>query len=480
MQKKTGEKIVSKGKKGITLISLVITIVVLLILAGISINAVVGDNGIIKKAQESSKLTEEIEAKEIMNRVILEYDLVNSGETLEEFLQTKVPDRIDSVIVNGDGTLTVSKNNYTLTVKDKTSNGSKEDDNKDKQEGELTLSEYSGEYTYPVSGTFSVTKNSGTISVKSSITNIAIAKIEEKNITVIPGTTEGTAIITVTSASNANYKEKSVTYTATVKNGTINLSATAYSGKYDGQAHNMIINVTVDPSDAKIEYSQDGNTYSTIMPTITEATTILVYVRASKIGYKTQMTTCTAQVEVKTFTEDSGVGYYADTDGDGTPDGIIFEDLKKGGSGTWGSLSNNGKYVVSTVSDTKEYYISQLNYEGPFGKKDVISESGTNLKNDRFYVMTLNDYNNGTTYTFANAKGITKEKWSLPSKNEWAAFAGKLEITESNYSTYGLSSYYWTSTVNYSDTSWYINFRKYKIFTMITSSKIPIRLCRTF
>ena len=51
MQKKTGEKIVSKGKKGITLISLVITIVVLLILAGISINAVVGDNGIIKKAQ---------------------------------------------------------------------------------------------------------------------------------------------------------------------------------------------------------------------------------------------------------------------------------------------------------------------------------------------------------------------------------------------------------------------------------------------
>ena len=289
---KTREEIVLKEKNGITLISLVITIVVLLILVGISINAVIGDNGIIKKAQESSKLTEEIEAKEIMNRVILEYDLVNSGETLEEFLQTKVPDRIDSVIVNGDGTLTVSKNNYTLTVKDKTSNGSKEDDNKDKQEGELTLSEYSGEYTYPVSGTFSVTKNSGTISVKSSNTNIAIAKIEEKNITVIPGTTEGTAIITVTSASNANYKEKSVTYTATVKNGTINLSATAYSGKYDGQAHNMIINVTVDPSDAKIEYSQDGNTYSTVMPTITEATTILVYVRASKIGYKTQMTTC--------------------------------------------------------------------------------------------------------------------------------------------------------------------------------------------
>ena len=62
---KTREEIVLKEKNGITLISLVITIVVLLILVGISINAVIGDNGIIKKAQESSKLTEEIEAKEI-------------------------------------------------------------------------------------------------------------------------------------------------------------------------------------------------------------------------------------------------------------------------------------------------------------------------------------------------------------------------------------------------------------------------------
>lgn len=38
-----------KSKKGITLVALVVTIVVLLILAGVSINAVLGDNGIIKK-----------------------------------------------------------------------------------------------------------------------------------------------------------------------------------------------------------------------------------------------------------------------------------------------------------------------------------------------------------------------------------------------------------------------------------------------
>lgn len=41
--------------KGITLVALVITIVVLLILAGISLNLVIGNNGIITKAQEAKK-----------------------------------------------------------------------------------------------------------------------------------------------------------------------------------------------------------------------------------------------------------------------------------------------------------------------------------------------------------------------------------------------------------------------------------------
>ena len=40
------------NKKGITLIALVVTVVVLIILAGVSINAVLGDNGIIKNLTE--------------------------------------------------------------------------------------------------------------------------------------------------------------------------------------------------------------------------------------------------------------------------------------------------------------------------------------------------------------------------------------------------------------------------------------------
>ena len=63
--------------------------------------------------------TKETEAKEIMNRVVLENYLVKKGETFEEFLQSKTPNTIDSVTKNEDGTFTISKNGYTLTIEEK-------------------------------------------------------------------------------------------------------------------------------------------------------------------------------------------------------------------------------------------------------------------------------------------------------------------------------------------------------------------------
>ena len=45
-------------QRGITLIALVVTIVVLIILAGVSMNMIVGENGIVQKAEEAKKKTE--------------------------------------------------------------------------------------------------------------------------------------------------------------------------------------------------------------------------------------------------------------------------------------------------------------------------------------------------------------------------------------------------------------------------------------
>ena len=50
--------------KGITLIALVITIIVLLILAGVSIAMLTGQNGILTQAQNSKQATKKAEVKE--------------------------------------------------------------------------------------------------------------------------------------------------------------------------------------------------------------------------------------------------------------------------------------------------------------------------------------------------------------------------------------------------------------------------------
>ena len=56
-----------RNQRGITLIALVITIIVLLILAGVSIAMLTGDNGILTKADESKYTTARAEAIEKIN-----------------------------------------------------------------------------------------------------------------------------------------------------------------------------------------------------------------------------------------------------------------------------------------------------------------------------------------------------------------------------------------------------------------------------
>ena len=47
-----------KKERGITLVALVVTLVVLLILAGVSISMVLGNNGIVTKAKEPQEALE--------------------------------------------------------------------------------------------------------------------------------------------------------------------------------------------------------------------------------------------------------------------------------------------------------------------------------------------------------------------------------------------------------------------------------------
>ena len=88
MKKEMSKKIIKKSK-GITLISLVITIIILLILAGVTLSLTLGDNGIITQAQKAKEAQEIAAIKEDFQLAILDKELEKGGtgltkEELEE------------------------------------------------------------------------------------------------------------------------------------------------------------------------------------------------------------------------------------------------------------------------------------------------------------------------------------------------------------------------------------------------------------
>ena len=149
----------------------------------------------------------------------------------------------------------------------------------------LKLSSNSRSYTYPNSGTFSVTTNvsGGDLSCSSNNNSVATCKISGTTVTVIPGTTKGTATITVTSKETANYNSSSVAHVVTTNLGTLSVTASGYNGTYNGSDHS----ITVTSSGATITYSSDGTNYSSTKPTYRNAGTYTTYYKVSKTGYNT-------------------------------------------------------------------------------------------------------------------------------------------------------------------------------------------------
>lgn len=121
-----------------------------------------------------------------------------------------------------------------------------------------------------------------------------------------------------------------------------------------------------------------------------------------------------------------------------------------------GGYANDSYQISKVTSGLKDYYISKSNYRGSFGTKDVISPKGSGT--DRFYIMTVDDVIEYTC-NWNIATNLAQGEWSLPSKDDWAAFGGELGINDSNYPKYGLSDYYWTSSSSQASVSaYYINF----------------------
>lgn len=267
----------------------------------------------------------------------------------------------------------------------------------------------------------------------------------------------------------------------------------------------------------------NGNIVKSTDPISSDTTYKIVQKEFENINEDSNTTFCVGKLVSKEAaivyadTSTSYIGYYADIDGDGTVDGVIFADLAFSKSGTWNTCNTSksayntrGTYSYSAQSNLKQYYVSQESYTGKFGTAAVLSPVSGTTGNDRFYVMALSDFTtfssyyawywyksaysttisdystitsqdfgsgkqntanmiskwNSSAYGSQNAQDIwgaiqtqVANGWFVPSRAEWAAFANAFPIT-SNYNgsgnstcsgnynlTYGLSNYYWSSSL---------------------------------
>ena len=192
-------------------------------------------------------------------------------------------------------------------------------------------------------------------------------------------------------------------------------------------------------------------------------------------------------------TTTSYVGKYAYVNG---TYGIIFADLAVPKSGTGLGVSYSYPGTKDATSGFKKYYVKDGGQKtDDFGTADVIALDTSSTGNDRFYVMALDDvdanqhywyynaYNNMSDYastTSVNfgegktntANMLTKwnnasygakttsgkdytdmwslipsgSSWFVPSKTEWAAFAGELGCFWSVVRSVGLKDCYWSSS----------------------------------
>ena len=168
-----------KKQNGITLIALVVTIVVLIILAMISVRVVFGEEGLIERAKKASTTQDYAEAKEVVKLALQDAVIAKKakGTTLEEYLIAKFgAENVESTeggyILTYQGYEFEIKSDYTI-VGDKAPSGGKGDDEGDDPEVETvaTLLELwesgeleQGDYvTYTPTGAASYDPDQGTV-----------------------------------------------------------------------------------------------------------------------------------------------------------------------------------------------------------------------------------------------------------------------------------------------------------------------------
>lgn len=193
-------------------------------------------------------------------------------------------------------------------------------------------------------------------------------------------------------------------------------------------------------------------------------------------------------------------------------------------------MENGGgiSYTIPNETNLKEYYIKGEYSDPNIGTRKVIAPVEGTSGNDRFYVISLEDFNSGTSYCyfagtnkfftdvipggedFGKGEKNTQEMmnlwkskkeyqnngnwddifgamqteydngWFIPSKSEFAALSNELNVTNSTYKVLGLYYGYWSSSRYASSRNYYARFVLGKMDSIANDADLHVRLAKKF
>lgn len=216
--------------------------------------------------------------------------------------------------------------------------------------------------------------------------------------TTVPSFTDvGTYTVSYTITAGGNYNDVTGSYTFTIKEGTLDVTGTDYTGVYDGQAHTITVTA---PDGAAVTYSETENgEYSATAPTQTNVGTKTVYWKVEKSGYTTVTGSNTIAITKKavTITIDAKSKSIGDVDPEftATVTGLVDEnDL-----GTITYTREPGE--TAGTYEIRANYTENANYDVTVTKANLTISAPT------FVVETVEDYVTGYSlvlvYTDGNA-----------------------------------------------------------------------------
>ena len=277
------------------------------------------------------------------------------------------------------------------------------------------------------------------------------------------GTTTIYAFFRPTDTDNYNDSAQTASTTVVVSNGTLTVTATPYSGVYDGAAHAGITSISAKnqsgaPVTPKYTYStSESGTYNSTIPTVQNVTSgTTIYWKAALTGYNDVSGSVVAKVTNASFTVTEPDQSYV-YNGSAQGKAITVSDLKGGQTATIKYGTTEGTYnltsapQITNVAESKTIYwqVTAPNHTTKTGSYTLtITEKAISIPNPTGITKTYDGKTYYATFPTTTGASITKYQTSTDGSTWNDASPATTNPGRSLAGTIYVRAYY-TASTNY-------------------------------